>query len=138
MRLEQFRDQSGERRIVRQRMIIASVIIGLLFVGLVGQLIYLQVGQHEQLSARSQDNRVRIAPLSPTRGIIYDRNGEVLADNRAAFRLSVIPEQVNDMPALLSALDNLIGISAEERAAFAEARARARHFQQIPLKSQLT
>lgn len=138
MRLEQFRDQSGERRVVRQRLVIASVIIGLLFFGLVGQLIYLQVGQHEQLSARSQDNRVRIAPLSPTRGIIYDRNGEVLADNQAAFRLSVIPEQVDDMPALLSALDNLIGISAEERAAFAEARAQARHFQQIPLKSQLT
>ena len=138
MKLEQLRDQTGERRVVRRRIIAASVIIGLLFVALIGQLIYLQVGQHEQLSARSQDNRMRIAPLTPTRGIIYDRNGEVLAENRSAFRLSVIPEQVNNMPQLLSALDTLIGISPQERVAFARARTQARHFQQIPLKSQLT
>lgn len=138
MSLNLLPDRTGERRVVRARLWIAASMIALLMIALVGRIGYLQVAQYEQLSARSQDNRIRMAPLTPTRGIIYDRQGRILAENRPAFRLSVIPEQAGDLSDLLGRLDALIGVSDAEREAFAEAQSRSRRFQEIPLKLQLT
>lgn len=138
MALEQLRDKIGERRMVRGRIVLASVLIGLGFIVLVARIGYLQIVQYDHFSARSHDNRVRIAPISPTRGLIYDRQGRILAENRPAFRLSLIPEQINDLDAVLDGLDRLIGLSDAEREAFHSIRKRSRSFQEIPLKSQLS
>lgn len=137
MSLELLRDKAGERRVVRSRLAVVSVVLILVFGAILGRVGYLQIAQYEQLTARSQDNRVRLAPVDATRGLILDRAGRTLAENRPAFSLTIVPEQVADMDALLSNLDALIDISEAERAAFAEARARSRSFQEIPLRLQL-
>ena len=138
MSLDLLRDKTGERRVVRGRLLAAGVIAAILFSVLAGRIAYLQIAQYDRFAAQSQDNRVRLAPVPPTRGLILDRDGRILAENRPAFRLTVIPEQVSDMDALLEALDALIGLSTEEINAFEEARRRARGFQEIPLKLPLS
>ncbi len=138
MSLDLLRDKTGERRVVRGRLLVAGVIATVLFGVLAGRIAYLQIAQYDHFAAQSQDNRVRLAPVTPTRGLILDRDGRILAENRPAFRLTVIPEQVGDMDALLEELGGLIDLSPEDIDAFEEARRRARGFQEIPLKLQLT
>ena len=131
-------DRIGERQVIHRRLTLAVVIIALLFLAVIGRTAYLQVAQYDYLSARSQDNRVRLAPVDPTRGIITDRQGQVLAENRSAFSLVIIPEQVNDMEALLAELDQLLDLNEAEIAAFHESRRRSRSFQEIPLRLELS
>lgn len=71
-----------------------------------------------RIQARSDANRILTRPLAPARGLIYDRNGVLLAENVAAFRLEVIPEQVADMDALLHDLQDTIGVSDDDIARF--------------------
>lgn len=137
MSLELLRDKAGERRVVRSRLAVVSVVLVLVFAAILGRVGYLQIAQYEQLTARSQDNRVRLAPVDATRGLILDRAGRTLAENRPAFSLTIVPEQVADMDSLLNELDALIDLTEGERAAFTEARARSRSFQEIPLRLQL-
>lgn len=138
MALDLIRDKTGERRVVRTRLAIAALLVFILFAGLTGRIAYLQVAQYEHYSARSQDNRVRLAPVTPTRGLIFDRNGQILAENRPAFRLTIVPEQVDDMTALLDRLERVTSLTEDEREAFNRARRQARSFQEIPLKLRLS
>ena len=79
----------------RLRFLLAAA--ALLLAALVGRLIYLQVVAHEHFITLSDDNRIKILPLPPNRGLIFDRNGLILADNLPSYRLEITPEQVRDM-----------------------------------------
>lgn len=132
------RDKPRERRIIRRRLVAAGLIgIGLILL-LAGRVAYLQTVRYDHFAAQSQDNRVRIAAVAPTRGLIRDRAGRILAENRPAFRLTIIPERADDLNALIDEIDELIGVSDTERAAFNEARRQSRGFQAIPLKLKLS
>ncbi len=95
---------------VRERHTFAARSAGLfaIVVGLVGllvvRMIQLQVWEHETYQTRSEQNRIQVQPLSPPRGLIYDRNGELLAGNQAISTLTVVRERVPDMDALLEEL----------------------------------
>jgi len=60
---------------------------------LVGKMLYLQTYRHEYLYAKSESNRIRVQPVTPRRGIIYDRDRRPLVANRAAYTLSVVPAE---------------------------------------------
>ena len=96
-----FKDHWKEQRLFVSRLIAAIVIILLLTAVLVGRLFQLQVLEHQQFTAMSQGNRLRIEPLSPTRGLIFDRNGVVLAENLPTWELVVIPEEIADLDSSL-------------------------------------
>ncbi len=81
---------------------------------LVLRMAQLQVVEYEHFSTLSEDNRVKIVALAPTRGLIYDRNGVELAQNTPTFTLEVVPENVEDMNALLFELGELIEITSED------------------------
>ena len=89
-----------ETALFRRRALVGFVLILLGLGGLVGRYVVLQVARHAEFATRSTNNRVKPRAIPPARGLIYDRNGVVLADNVPAFRLEVVPEQVKDMPAL--------------------------------------
>ena len=74
----------------------------------------LQVLQHEEYRTRSEANRIKARPIVPARGLIYDRNGKLLADNVPAFRLEIVPEQAGDLTKTLAALGQLVKISPDE------------------------
>ena len=83
-----FKDPLIESRIFLSRVVAAFVLIILLILGLVIRLVYLQIVGHEHYATLSKDNRIKIAPLPPTRGIIYDRQGRMLAQN--ILKMSVL------------------------------------------------
>lgn len=127
-----------ELRVFRMRALLATVVVILMSGGLAGRLFYLQVVQHEVFSTRSEKNRVRVEPLPPTRGLIYDRNGQLLAENRPTYNLTLVRERVDDLDETLSLLVDLLDLPQEEVEAFRKrSRQRQRPFQPALLMSDL-
>ena len=127
-----------ELRIFRVRALLALVVVFSLTGLLMGRLAYLQVVQHEVYTTRSEKNRVRVEPLPPTRGLIYDRNGELLAENRPTYNLTLVRERVEDLDATLTRLVQILELSDEEAEAFrVRSRQRQRPFQPALLMSDL-
>ncbi|MEM1080652.1 MAG: penicillin-binding protein 2 [Pseudomonadota bacterium] len=98
---------------------------------------YLQLAEHVAFAARAESNRVELQALAPNRGLIVDRNGRVLAENRAAYRLVAVPERVDDADAMLARIDQLVGLSEDELQRYREGLNRSRRFQPVLLKSNL-
>jgi penicillin-binding protein 2 len=131
-------DSQGERRLVARRCIVAALFMLALVGLLVGRIAHLQVVNFQHYSALSQQNRVRLLPIPPPRGLIYDRNGVVLAENRPSFRLVVTPELVSDLDATLTRLASVVPLSDAEIDDFKQAVARRPRFEAVPLKFRLT
>jgi penicillin-binding protein 2 len=125
---EQFR-----RRAAEGFLIIAVALAGLAF-----GYFRLQVLQHLEYSTRSEANRIKARPIVPARGLIYDRNGKLLADNVPAFRLEITSDKVEDLNATLAALGQLVAITPEELAQFKATRKAIRSFFPVVLKLRLS
>ncbi|MFM8333455.1 MAG: penicillin-binding protein 2 [Candidatus Methylumidiphilus sp.] len=132
------KDRFYENRVFLNRIVASVLLIVLATMGLVARLTYLQVVGHTHYATLARDNRVKISPLPPTRGMIYDRNGEVLANNFPTYILEVLPEQVPDLEATLAELQKLLNISDEEIQRFNALRRRHKGFEGIPLRLQLS
>lgn len=133
------KDPQAERRSFIKRTIVlfalALALIGVLIV----RLLQLQVWEYETYQTRSEDNRIQVQPLAPKRGLIYDRNGVLLAGNRPVSSLAVVRELVIDLPALFAELNALVGITTTDIAGFDErSRRRRRPYEPIALKLTLT
>ena len=105
---------------------------------LVARFVFLQALHEKDFAARSDANRISVRGIAPSRGLIYDRNGVLLADNAAAFRLEVVPEQVKDMNAMLADLGSVIAISDDDIARFNTARRNKKPFDSVPLRLKLS
>ena len=110
----QVKDHEAERLLFDSRLLIAFAIIVLLFVALVLKLVNLQVTQYEYFSARSDGNRLHSQYVPPARGLIFDRNGELLADNQPIFNLTVVREQVDDLDQMLNFLATFIRLNDDD------------------------
>ena len=127
------KDPLAENRMFLSRTVAIFIFILLLVCGLVGRLVYLQVVGHEHYSTMAKSNRIKIVPLPPTRGIIYDRHGRVLAENIATYSLELIPEQIKNLDETLERLQLLLDISDEKIAQFLKHKHRSKRFASIPL-----
>jgi penicillin-binding protein 2 len=122
----------------RRRALAGFVLIVLCLCLLLSRFVFLQVMHHDEFVTRSQANRVKPRAIPPARGLIYDRNGVLLADNVPAFRLEVVPEQVKDMPALLEQLGQVVPLEHDDLEAFRKQLKQSRRFDSVPLKMRLT
>jgi penicillin-binding protein 2 len=122
-----------ESRLFLNRLIAALILILLLTSGLIVRLIYLQIVGHEHYATLAKDNSIKIEPLVPTRGIIYDRHGKVLADNTQSFSLELIPEEISDLDDTLQRLQKLLTISDEKIDQYQKQRKRQKRFVSTPL-----
>lgn len=104
----------NERRIFSERASIALVIIVLVFVLILSRYFYLQVFKHQHFVQQAEQNRIKSKRLNPARGLIYDRNGVLLADNKTAYRLTVVPEKTDNLKASLNQLQKIIDLTAED------------------------
>jgi len=127
------KDNLVENRLFINRIVAAFIAISLLTSGLVVRLIYLQIVGHEHYASLAKDNSVKIVPLVPTRGLIYDRHGKVLAENTPSYSLEIIPEQVPDMDDTLSRLQKLLDIPEEKIELYQKQRKRQKRFTSTPL-----
>jgi penicillin-binding protein 2 len=100
----------AENRLFTVRSVIAGVIAALLLGSVAARLFYLQVLKYDYYSTLSQGNRIRNEPIPPSRGLILDRHGVVLADNQPAFNIELVREQVGDLRALDATLAQLVAI----------------------------
>jgi len=132
------KDARNESALFRRRALAGFVLILLGLGVLVGRYVVLQVSRHAEFATRSTNNRVKPRAIPPARGLIYDRNGVLLADNVPAFRLEVVPEQVKDMPALLARLGKVVPLGQDDIDAFNKQLRQSRRFDSVPLKMHLT
>ena len=132
------KDPLAENRMFLSRVVAIFVFIVLLLFGLIARLVYLQVMGHSQYHNMATNNRVKVRSVPPTRGIIYDKHGQILAQNLPSYSLEITPELVDDMDATLTRLQQALAISDEKIAAFKKHRVRYKHFDSIPLLLQLT
>ncbi|MDO5505843.1 MAG: penicillin-binding protein 2 [Pseudoxanthomonas suwonensis] len=134
MRRHRVRDARGDLERFRLRAAIGFAVVLLSFAGLALWYFRLQIVDHEDYATRSEANRVRPQPIVPGRGLIFDRNGELLADNEPAYRLDVLPVQAGDPDVLIANLQQLVALDAEDIARFHEARRAGRGFRPVTLK----
>lgn len=132
------KDHLLETRLVVNRAIMLLVFALILTLILLSRLLYLQVIEHQHFTTLSEDNRVKLQPIPPNRGLIFDRNGILLANNLPSYRLEITPEQVDNMPATLDALAEYIEISKDDRERFEKLLARKPRFEAIPLRFHLS
>ncbi len=130
---EQLKDNYQETCLIRRRLIVAAVMVLLLMSLVLVRLYVLQVVEHDHFSTLSNSNRVRLKALPPTRGLIYDRNGVVLADNLPAYRLEIIREQVDDLDDTLLRLQQYVDISPQTIKKFRLASRRRKPYESVPL-----
>lgn len=126
-----------ESRIFNRRVIVAVMAIVILFTLLAFRMADLQLVQHEHFTTRSKENRVKIVPLPPPRGMIFSRDGKLLAENIPTYRLEVIPEQVDDIDRMILLVNSMIGLNSDEITRFKEQVKRKRKFEKVPLKYDL-
>ena len=132
------KDHHSERRLFVARVWLSSV-VGILLLGVViARLVQLQVIEHEEFSARSQGNRVRIEAIGPTRGLIFDRHGRILAENIPTYQLELIPEQVMDIEDTLIRLARLELIDQQDISRFIEVSRQGPRFKPVTLRFRLS
>lgn len=132
------RDHTAEANLFTRRAIIALFIVIVMLGIVVSNLYVLQVEQHEAYQTRSNGNRIKVLPIAPNRGLIYDRNGILLAENKPVFSLEVVPEEVDDLEKTLARLSALMGITEEEKENFLKVYRGQRRFKPIALRTQLS
>jgi len=128
----------NEGRIINDRLIFSALFAGLLFMALIGRLIVLQVVEFEHFDSLSEKNRVDISSIPPQRGLIYDRNGVILAENIPTFSLELTPENVSDIDDTLQQLAALFAMTDQDMLDIKERIKQQRRFRQVILKERLT
>ncbi|EJG0224932.1 penicillin-binding protein 2 [Vibrio parahaemolyticus] len=137
-RRSQIRDYQAEARLFASRAIVAFFGIVVLMGLLVANMYNIQVNQFQDYQTRSNDNRIKVVPIAPNRGLIYDRNGVLLAENRPVFNLELTPEKIKDIDATIQELQTILEITPEQIERFHRERKRTRRFKSVPLLTQLT
>lgn len=134
----QIKNPQVEAEQFRRRAALGVIGITLAVLGLAFGYFRLQVLQHAEYRTRSEQNRIKLRPIVPARGLIYDRNGELLADNVSAYRLELVPEQVENLERTIRALGELIVLAPEDLRRFEATRRVSRRFLPVALKLRLS
>lgn len=132
------KDPREERTQFKRRVIAIAVIIGIISLLLLARLAYLQVYQHKLYTTLARQNLLNLSPSEPNRGLIYDRNGVLLAENIPVFQMEVTPNRVPDLKTTLDALQKIITIDDDDLQQFYRQLKLHRRFQPILLRTRLT
>ena len=120
------KDPNKEKELIVGRAIAFFVVVVLCVCILVARFVQLQIYEHESYQSRSDKNRIQVQPLAPPRGLIYDTNGILLADNRPSSALGIVVERTDELDAVIAELREIIALSDEQVEQFHEAKKRAR------------
>ncbi|MCP5090964.1 MAG: penicillin-binding protein 2 [Gammaproteobacteria bacterium] len=136
--LSPIKDHHSERRLFVSRVVISGVVAALLLGFVIARLVQLQVVDHELFAEKAQGNRVRMEPVPPIRGLIFDRKGRVIAENLPAYQLELIPEQVDDIDDTLDRLAALNLIESDDIPRIKELSQSGPRFKPVTLKFRLS
>jgi penicillin-binding protein 2 len=136
---QKFKDHQREAKLFRNRVVFMAAFMLVLTSTLIFRYYDLQIVNYEEYATQSERNRVHVQPVPPTRGLIFDRNGELLADNKASFTLSVVSADANELNTTIELLKTLIEITPADLGKFYKAQKQRRHkLDPVPLRYRLT
>jgi len=132
-----FKNTHQEHKLFKRRAI--AILIGITFLSilLLGRLIYLQVLQHKLYTTLARQNQLGLVPIEPNRGLIYDRNGVLLAENKPIFNLVITPDLVKNIDVTIQQLSSFIKIDAEDLKQFNRQRRLHHRFEPVPIRLKL-
>ncbi|MFK3819102.1 penicillin-binding protein 2 [Pseudomonas sp. NPDC089407] len=132
------KDHEKDARLVRNRVVVGAVAVMLLICVLIARLYYLQIIQYDYHSTLSENNRVHVQPIPPTRGLIFDRNGVIVADNRPSFSLSMTRERAGNWQEVLDTIVEVLELTDDDRALFEKRMRQGRRpFEPVPILFEL-
>ena len=132
------KDYLRESRLFNSRILVVVAVITLLVLVLIGRLAYLQTIDHKYYATLSNENSINPVPIAPVRGLIFDRNGVVLAENYPVLTLEIVPNQVKNMKALLSELGKVVTLNHRDLRNFYRQLREKPHFDSLVLRNNLT
>ncbi|HDR1865504.1 penicillin-binding protein 2 [Pasteurella multocida] len=135
---ELIRDKKSERNLFARRALVSFIFVWVLTAILATNLYHLQIVNYDSYQTRSNGNRIKLLPLPPTRGLIYDRHGKLLAENLTFFGLYIVPEKVENLERTFEELKAIVGLTEEDIENFKKERRRASRYTSILLKPHLT
>lgn len=132
------KDHSAEANLFARRTLIGLLVVFVMIAMVLTNLYYLQISRFEDYQTRANGNRIKVLPVAPNRGLIFDRNGVLLAENRPVFSLQIIPEEIDDLEFTVNALSKLLEIDAEDVSDFYNDLKGNRRFKPVNLVNRLT
>ncbi|OOF84697.1 penicillin-binding protein 2 [Rodentibacter ratti] len=135
---EPIRDKKAERNLFARRTLVAFIGILVLTGVLFTNIYHLQVVNFDTYQTRSNGNRIKLLPVPPTRGLIYDRYGELLAENLTFFGLYIVPEKTENLDRTFEELRYIVGLTDEDIENFKKERRRGTRYTSVMLKPNLT
>ena len=105
---------------------------------LLARFVWLQVVMHDYYRTRAEDNRIALLPVTPNRGLIVDRKGEVLARNYSAYTLEIQPSRVDNLERTIDELAGIVHIEARDRKRFRKLMDESRNFDSLPIRTRLS
>lgn len=132
------KDPHKEVQLFTRRAVVISVALGILIFILIARLWYLQIHQHRLYMTLSQKNQLNLLPLEPNRGLIYDRNGKLVAENIPVFSLEITPSKVADIKSAVAEIAKIIPLSYKDKLQFFKQLKQSRRFESVPLRTRLT
>jgi penicillin-binding protein 2 len=122
----------------RMRLAFAGALVVIAFLALAGRFLYLQVAQHDYYHTLAEQNRISLVPIVPNRGLILDRNGEVLAHNYSAYTLEITPSKVENLDQTIDALAQIVEIAPKDRKRFRKLLDESKSFASLPIRTLLS
>jgi hypothetical protein len=132
------RDQQRELIVFRNRLMLSGLFIAVAFAILLARFSWLQVVQSSYYHALAEQNRISVVPVVPNRGLILDRNGEVLAANYSAYTLEITPSRVANVEHAIDELSRVIDVSPRDRRRFKKLQEESKNFESLPIRTRLT
>jgi penicillin-binding protein 2 len=137
-RTVELRNHGRELRYFQLRLAVSAGFVLLLFGLLFARFFYLQVSQREHYHTLAEANRISISPIAPNRGLIFDRNGEVLAHNYSAYTLEIMPSKIANLEATINELAGVVEITARDRKRFKKLLGESKKFESLPIRTRLS
>jgi penicillin-binding protein 2 len=137
--MTEFKNTKRELHFFRLRLSAVGVYVFICFGLLLTRFVWLQVIKHDDYAAQAEDNRISVVPVVPNRGLIFDRNGVVLARNFSAYTLEITPSKIREeLDAVIDGLATLVDIQPKDRKRFKKLLEESRNFESTPIRTRLT
>jgi len=133
-----FRNFEAEEKLFARRAIVAFALVVICFTILGINLYRLQVDQHSYYQTRSNENDIKMIPIAPTRGLIFDRNGIPLVRNVSWYDIHITPYKIDNMQETLKELTPIVDLTPEEIETFEHELKQNSRYKPVELKAELT
>lgn len=136
--MTEFKDTERELHMFRLRLGAALIFVLVCFGLLLTRFVVLQIVRHDDYAAQADENRIAIAPVTPNRGLIVDRNGVIIARNYSAYTLEITPSKVANLEATIDALAEVVNIETRHRKIFRKLLDEGKNFESVPIRTRLS